>query len=169
MNPSRISNRTVFALVAAACVALMGYALFAQHVQGFEPCMLCMVQRVFVCLAGGFALLAALHGPGRIGTRVYGLLVALSSAGGAYVAARHVYLQRLALTAPEQLDGCAPSFEYALENYAPLKFLGTIFIRDQDCGVIDWTFLGLSMPTWTLFWFVAIVLAGLWTVLRRTR
>lgn len=169
MNPSRVSNRTVFALVAAACAALMGYALFAQHVQGFEPCMLCMVQRVFVCLAGGFALLAALHGPGRTGARVYGLLVALSSAGGAYVAARHVYLQQLALTAPEKLDGCAPSFEYALENYGPLKFLGTIFIRDQDCGVIDWTFLGLSMPTWTLFWFVTIALAALWMVFRRAR
>ena len=169
MSISSLSNRTVFALVALACAALMGYAFFAQYVEGFEPCMLCMVQRVFVCLAGAFALLAAVHGPRRVGNRIYGVLVAISSAGGAYVAARHVYLQRLALTAPEQLDGCAPSFEYALENYGPLKFLGTIFIRDQDCGVIDWTFLGLSMPTWTLFWFIAIALVGLWTAFRRAR
>jgi disulfide bond formation protein DsbB len=169
MNPSRVSSRTVFAVVSLACALLMGYALFAQHVQGFEPCMLCMVQRVFVCLAGGIALLAALHGTGRVGTRVYGVLIALASAGGAYVAARHVYLQRLALSAPEQLDGCAPSFEYALENYGPLKFLATIFIREQDCGIIDWTFLGLSMPTWTLFWFVVIVFVALWAGFRKAR
>ena len=132
----------------------MGYALFAQYVQGYQPCMLCMVQRVFVCAVGLVALLAALHGPGRFGITHLWLLTALFAAGGAYVAGRHVYLQHLP---PEQLDGCAPSFEYALENYDSLKFLKTIFIRDQDCGVIDWTFLGLSMPTWVLACFVGSV------------
>lgn len=158
-----------FAWVAAACAALMGYALFAQHVQGFEPCMLCMVQRVFVCATGLVALIAVLHRPGLFGRRVYGLIGALTAAAGAYVAGRHVYLQQLALTAPEQLDGCAPSFEYALQNYGLPKFLGAIFIRDQDCGVIDWTFLGLSMPAWVLIWFVGLVMLLLWAGFRRAR
>ncbi|NLA67444.1 MAG: disulfide bond formation protein B, partial [Gammaproteobacteria bacterium] len=30
-----------------------------------------------------------------------------------------------------------------------------------DCGTIDWTFLGLSMPAWSLVWFV---LLGAWFV-----
>src|SRR5690606_10277625 len=113
--------------------------------------------------AGIVALLAALHGPGRVGRRIYGALTALAAGGGAYIAARHVYLQHLP---PEQLDGCAPSFEYALQNYDALKFLGTIFIRDQDCGVIDWTFLGLSMPTWTFVWFVILFVTALWAGFR---
>ena len=25
-----------------------------------------------------------------------------------------------------------------------------------DCGTIDWTFLGLSMPAWSLVWFVIL-------------
>lgn len=166
---SRLPSRTLFALVALCCGLLMGYALFAQYVQGYEPCMLCMVQRVFVCATGIVALVAALHGPGITGRRAYGVLAALASFGGAYVAGRHVYLQQLALTAPEQLDGCAPSFEYALQNYGLPKFLGTIFIREQDCGVIDWTFLGLSMPAWTLFWFVVIAIFALWAGFRRSR
>ncbi len=164
MNLSRVSSRSIFLLIAIICVLLMGYALFAEHVQDYQPCMLCMVQRVFVCAAGAVALLAALHGPGRVGRRVYGLLTALAAGGGAYIAARHVYLQQLP---PEQLDGCAPSFEYALQNYDALKFLGTIFIRDQDCGVIDWTFLGLSMPTWTLAWFIVLAFAALWAGFRQ--
>ncbi len=165
----RFAGFTPFAMVALACALLMAYALFAQHVQGFEPCMLCMVQRVFVCATGLVALVAVLHRPGVIGRRIYGSLGALMAATGAYVAGRHVYLQQLALTAPEQLDGCAPSFEYALQNYGLPKFLGAIFIRDQDCGVIDWTFLGLSMPAWVLMWFVAIVLVLLWSGFRRAR
>lgn len=159
-----ISSRKIFLLIACACALLMGYALFAQYVQGYQPCMLCMVQRVFVGAVGLVALLAALHGPGRLGVRLYGIVTALLAAGGAYVAGRHVYLQHLP---PEQLDGCAPSFEYALENYDALKFLKTIFIRDQDCGTIDWTFLGQSMPTWVLACFIGLFLAALWAGFRR--
>ncbi len=169
MTLNRLSSRTVFALIALCCGLLMGYALFAQHVQGFEPCMLCMVQRVFVCAAGVVALAAAMHGAATVGRRVYGSLTALVALGGAYVAGRHVSLPWLALNAPEKLDGCAPSFEYALQNYGLPKFFSTIFIREQDCGVIDWTFLGLSMPTWTLFWFVIIAGVAVWAGFRRAR
>ncbi len=169
MSLPRSAGYSPFALIALACAVLMGYALFAQHVQGFEPCMLCMVQRVFVCATGLVALIAVLHRPGAVGRRIYGILGASMAVVGAYVAGRHVYLQQLALTAPEQLDGCAPSFEYALQNYGLPKFLGAIFIRDQDCGVIDWTFMGLSMPAWVLIWFVAIAIALVWAGFRRTR
>lgn len=164
MMISTLSSRTLFLAIAVVCGLLMGYALFAQYVQGYEPCMLCMVQRVFVCLAGAIALIAAIHGPQATGRRVYGVLTALAAGGGAYIAGRHVYLQQLP---PEQLDGCAPSFEYALQNYEAIKFLGTIFIRDQDCGKIDWTFLGLSMPTWTLACFIVLTIAALYVGFRR--
>jgi protein dithiol:quinone oxidoreductase len=153
-----LKPRVFFFLIALCCGALMGYALFAQHYQGFEPCMLCMVQRVFMSALGITALLAAIHNPKSWGWRVYGLISALWATLGAYIAARHVYLQSLP---PGEL-GCAPSFEYALKNYDSLKFLQTIFIRDQDCGKIDWVFLGLSMPRWVLLWFVVMALAVLW-------
>ena len=126
--------------------------------------MLCMVQRVFVIAVGAVALVAALHGPGRLGTRIYASLAGLFAIGGGYIAARHVYLQQLP---PEELEGCAPSFAYALDNYDALKFLKTIFIRDQDCGVIDWTFLGLSMPAWVLFCFAVLFLILVWVGIRR--
>lgn len=166
MPVSRPSSRALFLIIAIICALLMGYALFAQFVQDYQPCMLCMVQRVFVCLIGIVALIAALHGPARNGMRIYGVLTALAALGGAYVAGRHVYLQQLP---PEQLDGCAPSFEYALQNYDALKFLGTIFIRDQDCGTIDWTFLGLSMPMWTFACFLMLAVAAIVAGFRRTR
>ncbi len=161
----QVSSRKIFLLIASACALLMGYALFAQYVLNYEPCMLCMVQRVFVCAVGLVALIAAIHGPGRIAARVYGVLTALLAGGGGYIAARHVYLQSLP---PEQLDGCAPSFEYALGNFDSLKFLKTIFIRDQDCGVIDWTFLGLAMPAWVLLCFALLFVAALWAGFRRS-
>lgn len=158
-----LTSRRIFLLVACACALLMLYALHAQYVQDYQPCMLCMVQRVFVCAVGAVALLAALHGPGRLGTRIYASLAALFAIGGGYIAGRHVYLQQLPA---EELEGCAPSFSYALDNYDALKFLKTIFIRDQDCGVIDWTFLGLSMPAWVLFCFAVLLMILTWVAVR---
>ena len=160
----RISPRMIFLLIAASCALLMGYAFFAQYVLGYQPCMLCMVQRVFVSAVGVVALVAFLHGPRQFGMRIYAVLATLCAVGGAYIAGRHVYLQQLP---PEQLEGCAPSFEYALSNYDALKFLKTIFIRDQDCGVIDWTFLGLSMPGWVFLCFVVLGVGALWAGFRR--
>lgn len=160
----RLSSRKIFLLIAFACALLMGYAFFAQYVLHYEPCMLCMVQRVFVVAVGLVALIAAMHGAGRIESRVYGFLSALMAVGGAYIAGRHVYLQQLP---PEQLEGCAPSFEYALDNYGALQFLKSIFIRDQDCGAIDWTFLGQSMPVWVFLCFVVLFFASLWAGFRR--
>lgn len=166
LNPLAWQNRTAFLVAFLVCAVLMGYAFYAQYVQGFEPCMLCMVQRVFVSAVGITALIAALHAPKAGGWKVYGFFCALWSALGIYIAGRHVYLQSLP---PEALDGCAPSLSYALEYFAPLQVLKTVFIRDQDCGVIDWAFLGLSMPNWVLFFFAALFVGSIYYGFRRAR
>jgi protein dithiol:quinone oxidoreductase len=154
-----LAPRAFFFSVFLCCLGLMGYALFAQYVQGFEPCMLCMVQRFFMCLLGVTALLAAIHNPKGHAWMAWGLLCTLWATLGAYIAGRHVYLQSLP---PDQLEGCSPAIDYILKNYEWTRILQTIFIRDQDCGKIDWTFLGQSMPRWVLVWFVAMGLLTLW-------
>ena len=109
-----------------------------------------------------FAAVAAIRGLGHPKARgwlVYGLICTLWATLGAYIAGRHVYLQGLPF---DRLEGCSPPFEYVLKNYDWLKVLRTFFIRDQDCGKIDWTFLGQSMPRWVLVWFVAMGLLTLW-------
>jgi protein dithiol:quinone oxidoreductase len=154
-----LAPRALFFSVFLCCAALMGYALFAQYVQKFEPCMLCMVQRVFMSALGLTALIAALHNPKGHGWAAYGVLCAVWAALGAYIAGRHVYLQSLPW---DQLEGCSPSIDYILKHYEWAKVFQTIFIRDQDCGKIDWTFLGQSMPRWVLVWFIAMGLITLW-------
>ncbi len=165
LNPLSWTNRSAFFAVFLICMGLMGYAFYSQYILKFEPCMLCMVQRVFVVMVGVFALMASAHNPKTsLGWKAWGTLVMLASLLGAYIAGRHVYLQHLP---PEQLEGCAPSFKYALENYEALKFLQTIFIRDQDCGKIDWVFLGLSMPNWVLIFFVVFAISAVYFGFRK--
>ena len=145
---------------------MMGFALYAQYVLYLDPCPLCVFQRIATILVGVGFLLAALHNPGRIGARVYGVLTALFAAFGVGVAAWHVHLQGLP---PDEVPGCGPGFEYIMENFALFDALSMIFQGSGECADVVWQFFGLSMPTWVVIGLSGLGLAALWNNFRRTR
>ena len=67
------SGRQWCLLGALGCAFLLGVAFVLQFAFDLAPCSLCIFQRVAVAVAGVFFLLGALHGPGRVGTRIYAL------------------------------------------------------------------------------------------------
>lgn len=156
--------RTLNAAGFVACAALMGYALYAQYGLGLEPCPLCIFQRVAVISLGIVFALAALHGPGPAGRRVYGVLVALAAAAGAGVAGRHLWLQSLP---PERVPACGPGLDYMLEAFPFREMLQTVLSGSGECAQVDWRFLGLAMPAWVLISIVVIGVAGTWNNWRR--
>ncbi|MBX3726948.1 MAG: disulfide bond formation protein B [Xanthomonadales bacterium] len=141
-----------------ACAGLMAYALYAQHVLGLEPCPLCIFQRVAVIATGGVLLAAALHGPAAAGRWVYALLAATAAALGAGVAGRHVWLQSLPA---DQVPACGPGLDYMMEAFPLSQTLRMVFSGSGECAEVDWTFLGLSMPAWTLICFVGLLVWAL--------
>lgn len=145
----RLWNLAGFGIAAA----LMGYALFAQHVQGYEPCPLCVLQRMSMIALGIVFAVAALHAPRGPGARVYGLLGALVALTGAGVAGWHVRLQNLP---PSEVPACGPGYDYIMDTFGWLQGLSMIFTGSGECATIDWSFLGLSMPAWVLLWFLAL-------------
>src|SRR5687768_16843548 len=94
MQPNGIT-RIAFALPALICAALLGYGYYLQYGQGLEPCPLCLVQRGFFYSVMAVSLLAAAHGPGRLGIWVYSFFMLLFAAGGTASAGRQVWLQHL--------------------------------------------------------------------------
>jgi disulfide bond formation protein DsbB len=144
------SRRALNLLGFAACAALMGYALYSQHVGGLEPCPLCVFQRIALIALGIVLGLAALHDPGRRGARIYGVLAGLCAIGGVVVAGRHVWLQSLP---PDQVPACGPGLGYLLDTFPLADALKQVFSGSGECAQVDWTFLGLSMPAWVLVWF----------------
>jgi protein dithiol:quinone oxidoreductase len=147
-----------------ACIALMGYALYAQYVLGLEPCPLCIFQRVAVIGLGVVFLLAALHGPGATGRRLYAVLLAIAAAAGAGVSGRHLWLQSLP---PEQVPSCGPGLDYMLESFPLGETLKTVLSGSGECAQVDWRFLGLAMPGWVLISVVTLGVFGVWNNWRR--
>ena len=161
---NKISLRFWYLGVAAACAALLGFALWVQHRDFLDPCPLCIIQRLAFMWIGAFALLAALHNPARIGQRIYSWLLIIGSMLGAGVSWWHVHLQGLP---PDQVPECGPGLNYMLENFPLMETLKSVFFASGSCAEIKWQFLGLSMPGWTLVWFVGLTVLTLYFTYRK--
>ena len=154
-----INRRAGNALGFLACVALMGYALYAQHVLGLAPCPLCIFQRVAVIVVGVLFLIAALHNPSRKGAMAYGVLIDLAALIGIGISARHIWIQA---QPPGSVAACGADLDYLLEILPVTEVINKVLTGSGECGKVDWTLLGLSMPWWVLFSLVAL---GAWAVL----
>ena len=153
--PVWLSQRALFAGGAVLCAALMAAALYLQHVLRLDPCPLCIFQRIFVILLGAVMLVAAVHDPRGPGRKVYGALVGLLGVAGLAVAGRHVWLQHLPA---DQVPECGPGLEYMLEAFPLTETLSMVFRGSGECAEVQWTFLALSIPEWTLIVFVGLTL-----------
>jgi disulfide bond formation protein DsbB len=129
----------------AVCVALLGYAWYAQAVLHLEPCPLCIFQRVGVAVVGVLFLLATLHHPRRWGAQVYGALLVAAALATMAVAARHLWIQHL----PEgAVPACGATLSYMLDVFPISDVIRKVLTGSGECARITWTFLGLSMPGW---------------------
>ncbi|MFI4869496.1 MAG: disulfide bond formation protein B [Steroidobacterales bacterium] len=135
------------------CLALLGYAWYAQGVLRLEPCPLCIFQRVGVAAAAVPFLLAALHNPRHWGAALYGALIVLAALATMAVAARHLWIQHL----PEgAVPACGATLSYLLDVFPVTDVIRKVLSGSGECARITWSFLGLSMPGW-----VFIAAAGL--------
>lgn len=118
-----------------------------------------MVQRViFIAILVLFAL-AALHGPRRIGERVYAALIVLLSLLGVAVAGRHIWIQHLP---KDQVPACGPGLDYMLDTFPMADVLKELLHGSGECALRSWSFLTLGIPEWSLLCYLAL---GAWAVL----
>jgi protein dithiol:quinone oxidoreductase len=143
----------------------MGFALYLEHVQGLNPCPLCVFQRVGLIALGLFSLLGFLHNPkSNVLKRIYSLLGSLGILWSLGVAARHVWLQNLP---PDKVPSCGPGLDYLVDALPLKSVLQQVLSGSGECAVIDWTFLGQSLPVWSLVFFALLTILSIWQLFRR--
>jgi disulfide bond formation protein DsbB len=153
------SFRLLAALGFLGCAGAMAFALYLQHVQGFEPCPMCIFQRIAMCGAGLLFLIGAVAGPKSVrGRWVWAALPALAALIGAGISGRQVWLQHLPA---DQVPACGPTLDY-LMKMMPLQNVVTYVLKGEgSCAKIDAQWLGIALPEWTLFGFIALALFAL--------
>ncbi len=147
--------------IALACLGMLAFGMYLQHVVGLEPCPMCIVQRYALILVAACALLAwalgrnaSYAGTLARSTRVFGALAAVFAALGAFVAARQSWLQWY----PPEVVSCGRDFYGMIETFPLKRAFPMIFKGGGDCSKVDWTFLGGSIANWSFVGFVAIAL-----------
>ena len=155
------SSKFLLLSVAVACVALLGVALYLQIVEEMEPCPLCIIQRylfaaiAIICVI--FALLPA--AAARFGAGL-GTLAAL---GGVGTAGWHLWVQ----AHPGTSCGIDP-METTLNTIPTAKLLPLLFQADGLCSM-QYPFLGLAIPQWSLICFVLLTLVLALRTFKRAR
>jgi len=153
------SRRKAYGLGALVCAGMLGFAYLAQYGFGLEPCPLCIFQRMVFFGLGVVFLIGTIQNPGRTGARVYGVVLTLIALIGVGIAGRHVWIQHLP---PDQVPECGPGLDYMLDVFPLSDVVRTVLTGSGECAEIVWEFLGLSMPAWTLVWYVLLALWALY-------
>lgn len=158
------SYRWHHALGWLACLALMAYALFAQHVLHLDPCPLCIFQRIAVISMGvGFFLAWAWSPISSVGRTLVAAMVAIPALVGVGVAGRHVWLQNLP---PNEVPACGPGLDFLMASFPLKDVLSRVLTGSGQCATIEWSFLGWSMPAWVL---LACLVLLVWSLLGWSR
>jgi disulfide bond formation protein DsbB len=154
------SSRNLLLLIAAVSFALIGAALYMQHVDGLLPCPLCVIQRYLFIAIGFCCLLGAWAGKVKAGAG----LALLGALGGLGVAGKHLYV----LAHPGFSCGIDP-METALNKIPTATMMPWLFRADGLCENATDTLLGLSIPMWAALSFAFLALSLVFVLARRSR
>ena len=150
-----LTSRLFYIALFIICLSLLGFGLYLEHVKGLEPCPLCAFQRLSYIAIAVVALIAAIHNPMGIFRIIYNILLIIFSLIGVAIAGRQTWLQHLP---PELVPECGPGLEYMLEVFPFGQALKMIFSGSGECAEIQWQFIGLSIPEWSLVCFSSITI-----------
>ena len=157
-------SRSLFFMAFTAGALALGASYYLEYAVGLTPCSLCLVQRLFLTLltaclrAGGGARPSTVSG-----CRSIGWLRWAASLGGTTAAWRQVLLQSDPLL---QLANCSPDSETLFSRLPWLCATVRMFNGSADCAEISWTLFDLSIPEWSLLFFVAVSILAVYQMLR---
>ena len=149
----------------AACVAALAYAYYAQFGLDLVPCHLCIFQRFTVAaLAVAFLAAAFVSRPGRRGA-VCAVLIAITGLATIATAGRHVWIQ---MQPAGSVPACGADLAFMMDVFPLTDVIMKVFKAGGECALVEWSFLGLSMPAWVLVIAVVLTAAGVWVNLRKS-
>jgi disulfide bond formation protein DsbB len=147
-----LSIRQVALAIALAAAATVGGALVFEHVFGYVPCKLCLIQRNPYYIAIPLGIVAALVPPrwGRMGLWLLVLVFVVSVGLGAY----HAGVEWGFFAGPSDCGGGSGAAAGNVGDF--LNQLQTT--RVVSCTEAAWRFLGLSLAGWNVL--ISLALAA---------
>lgn len=141
-----------FLLFILSLFVLLG-SFYFQYVEDLTPCPLCIMQRLCTFFLTLLCFLCWLWVKPK--TRFLTILQSFFSLLGIYFAARQLWLMSLP---PDETGTCIPGLNMMLHYFPWQDILRALFLGSVDCSENQWTWLGISMPAWSLMYFSLILI-----------
>lgn len=158
LNLIKFNPRIWFLLGFISCFLMLATGAYFQFVEELEPCPLCISQRIAILTTGLIFLAAAIHNPKTCGLKAYSIIGTISALIGASISTRHVWIQNLPA---DEVPECGPGLEYIFENFPLIETIKLMLSGTGECADVLWTFLGISIPGWTLVAFIGLATLSL--------
>src|SRR5262249_291441 len=137
------------------CVGVICGAVLLENEYMLSPCPMCMLQRIVFASLGVIFLVGSIFTFKSALRYVYSIFILLFSSIGFAIAARQFWLQYFA---PPQKISCSAGLERLIQTYPFLDALKIALTGSSECSVIDYTFLTISLPGWSLFIFGVFII-----------
>lgn len=154
------SSKPLLLIVGLSALALLGGGLYLQIVEKMLPCPLCVLQRYAFALVAVFCLLGAVMRRGAHG--FFSACALLSAIAGAAVAGWHMWIK----ANPTVACGIDP-LETSLNTIFPAKLFPLMFKADGLCTMEYAPIWRLSIPQWSLLWFLIFAVTLTFVFLQR--
>lgn len=128
--------------------------MLLQYVFGFQPCPLCILDRVIITVLLIIYLVAS-RSQSHVSFYTIALVCTLLGIG---ITSRHLWLLHLP---PDLVPDCSPSFHYLMQNFPWNEAFLIMFKSSGECAGQHDAFLGISLPGWTLLAFIIYLFANI--------
>ena len=143
--------RWIFAAASVSCIALLGFAYYMQYGLGHQPCPLCILQRYVYMTIAAVSLAGVVYGPKRFGAMITAAVLGVFAATGAALALWQV-------TKGDTMTTCNTDMVGQIVYSLPMRAWWPEFLAAYGgCADQYPPILGLSIPLWSLIWFVGFL------------
>lgn len=159
------SYRQVNAWAFLLCGLYLGISFFLEHYSALPPCPLCVLQRyVFILLLIVF-LIGSVYARTLFTSRFFGILTFSVSLIGIFLSGRQLWLLKNSI---EPTGVCAPNLSYLFKQLPVMDAIKVLVLGSGDCvTTMSESFLGISIPYWTFFGFLFLMLISVWQIIRK--
>ena len=151
-------KRIVLLLIFLICTTVIGYALYLQLVINLLPCPLCIAQRIAYWLVGLTAIFAFIHNPRGLGRKIYYSFITVFSLSGLILALHHSWIIRY----PEAFQCGISAEEEFLNGLSIANWWPSMFEANGDCADVKWEFMSLTIPNWSVIFFLLILITSVY-------
>lgn len=147
----RLPRKTIHQFILMLAVFVVSASFYFEYVIGLRPCSLCLMQRgcvlaILLTTLVGLLRSKLLSKSGFLWIQMSWVLL------GLFFSSRQLWLQ----FHPSMQGVCMPGLDVLIAYFSWADVLKALLLGETDCGSVRYHLLGLSLATWTWFYFISM-------------